>query len=152
MPWRPAQPADLDALHALRRAFCTHLHQAFVDVDDRALLDALLRDDALGRVWALDLNGTLQGYAAVCFCYSLEFRGKYAFLDELYVAEPHRSQGHGRAALDLIADDARARGFAAVRLEVDEWNTRAGEAYKRAAFTDPGRRLLTRWVREARRS
>ncbi len=143
--WRPATPADGDAVHALRRAFCAESHQQWDEATDRSVLQKLLTSPDLGRAWVLDA-GEPAGYAVVGYGFSLEFRGRNAFLDELYVAPPWRGRGSGEAALRVVADACRTAGVRALHLEVDDANRAAAGLYARAGFADHGRRLMTRWI------
>src|SRR5690242_1648322 len=68
----------------------------------RAALMRLLDDPSLGRVWLLlsdDPEQASAGYMVVCFGYSLEFGGRDAFIDELFVVAEHRGRGIGRWAV-----------------------------------------------------
>lgn len=56
-------------------------------------------------------------------------------LDGLCVSPALRGQGVGTALLDAIAAEARRRGFAAIRLDVVDSNTRARALYERRGFT-----------------
>lgn len=55
-------------------------------------------------------------------------------LDGICVAPSARGQGLGSALIETICDEARQRGFAAVRLDVIEANTRAIALYERLGF------------------
>ena len=55
-------------------------------------------------------------------------------LDGLCVQAEMRSLGLGAALLDAIADEARARGYTEVRLDVIDSNWRAVALYKRQGF------------------
>lgn len=55
-------------------------------------------------------------------------------LDGLCVADFAQGQGIGTLLLDAICDEARRRGFPAVRLEVVDSNARAQALYRRQGF------------------
>jgi len=56
-------------------------------------------------------------------------------LDGLCVSPTARGQGVGTALLEAIAAEGRARGFATLRLDVVDSNTRARALYERMGFT-----------------
>jgi ribosomal protein S18 acetylase RimI-like enzyme len=79
--------------------------------------------------------------------YSFEFRGRDAFVDELYIEPEFRRRGLGRRAMEFLEERARALGVNAVHLEVDRGNDAAAELYRRAGYADQGRFLMTKWLR-----
>ena len=90
------------------------------------------------------MGAAVAGYLVVCFGWSLEFQGRDAFVDELYVREAFRGQGLGTRALEVAADLCRASGVRALHLEVERRNTRAQDVYRRAGFVDREYYLMTR--------
>jgi GNAT superfamily N-acetyltransferase len=134
----------MDALLGLRRAFCHHEHLPFDERAARTALDNLLADGSLGRVWLIHRDGTPAGYVVLTFGYSLEFNGRDAFVDELYVEEGHRGKGVGGLALRVAEDTCRAMGVRALHLEVDRENHRARAVYEKAGFEDRNNHLLTK--------
>ena len=100
-----------------------------------------------GGIWMIQSNGEDAGYVAATVASSIEFHGKLAFLDELYIAPEFRSRGLGPAAVEHVAGWARERGFAALRLEVGHENLHAQHVYRRAGFQlQDDRRLMTKWL------
>ena len=142
----PATLADETILAELMREFYAHEGLAF---DAERTLGAVRRmavDPNLGRVWIFRVGGEVAGYIAVTVCYSLEFAGRYALVDELYVREAHRGRGIGARALEAAAEVCRALDVSALRLEVDVGNTRARDLYRRLGFALQERYMMSRRI------
>jgi ribosomal protein S18 acetylase RimI-like enzyme len=58
-----------------------------------------------------------------------------AWLEDLFVAEPARGTGLGRALVDACLERARARGCARIELDVQSDNAPAIALYERMGFT-----------------
>lgn len=71
----------------------------FVEADAREAVSGLIRDDNLGRLWSIQDRGRVIGYLAVTLGFSLEYRGRDAFIDELFVMEEARGKGPGARSL-----------------------------------------------------
>jgi GNAT superfamily N-acetyltransferase len=83
------------------------------------------------------------GYLVICFDYSLEYRGKGAWVDELFVHSSHRGQGIGTQFLELAESASRQYGAQFLHLEVNHGN-KALELYRRRGFVDHQRFLMTK--------
>ena len=143
---RPATAADLETVLALHQAFFAEDGYAFREEESRANLARLLDDPTLGRLWVMDDGGTIAGYILLAFGFSLEFRGRDAFVDELYVAPGHRGKGLGTRALTLAAEACRELGVRALHLEVERYKEGAQALYRRMGFVDHERYLMTKWI------
>ncbi len=88
------------------------------------------------------------GYVALTFGYSLEFHGRDAFVDELFVRAERRGEGAGTAALGFIMDTCPTLGVHALHLEVERVNTAAQALYRLFGFHDHDGYLMTRWMDE----
>ncbi len=86
------------------------------------------------------------GYVVLTFGFSLEFHGRAALLDELYVREQFRGRGAGKASLQWIEAICRREGVHAVRLEVERANTHARAVYRQAGYVAHDRYVLTKWL------
>ena len=86
------------------------------------------------------------GYLILTFGFSLEYGGRDAFIDEFFIATPHRGRGLGKAALEEVARLAPGLGVHAIHLEVADNNHGAESLYSRQGFYRHNRRLMTRWV------
>ena len=90
-----------------------------------------------------DQNDQSVGYGAVCYGFSVEFGGRDAFVDELYVRPSARGRGVGRALLEEMIGHCRAQGIRAVHLEVDDGNDRAAALYERVGFERQASAIMT---------
>jgi diamine N-acetyltransferase len=142
---RPAIPTDLFALTALRREYCPSDGVIFDPERNRDHLTRLLAEPALGALWlAMDGEAPV-GYVCLCTGFSLEF-GRDAFVDELYVRQPYRGQGIGRALLETAISACPTRNIDALHLLVAPDNMRARLMYEQRGFTEEDRRILTLWI------
>lgn len=145
--FRLAGEADLDLVLELMSEFYPLEHLTFDRRVAASAVRQLVDDPTLGGVYLIESDGQTAGYVVMGINFSLEFRGRYAWIDELYVHEPLRGRGIGAATLAFVESVCRDRGLAAVRLEVARANRGAGRLYRRHGFEEYNRDLLTRWIR-----
>ena len=100
-----------------------------------AALQPLLQRGDAGRVWLVELAGAAIGYVVLCFGYSLEFGGRDAFVDEMYLVPEHRGKGIGTKVLKTLIARARELGARALHLEVARDNERARRLYRSMGFS-----------------
>jgi ribosomal protein S18 acetylase RimI-like enzyme len=142
--FREAGPDDVETLLGMLRAFNASQTYPFDEAVARRALIELLGSAALGRVWLIVAAGAPVGYLALTLGHSLEYGGRDAFLDELFVEPGSRRRGLGRAALEFGLAQAAALGVRAVHLEVERGNESARALYRSLGFQDKDRQLLTR--------
>jgi ribosomal protein S18 acetylase RimI-like enzyme len=139
--------ADVDSLLLLMR----HMQsddpwaETFQESWVRRNLAELLADSRYGLIYLARENDIQIAYLVICFDFSLEYRGKGAWIDELFVEPAHRGQGIGTRLLDLAETASREHGAQTLHLEVNHGN-RAIELYRRRAFVDHHRYLMTKWL------
>ncbi len=141
---RLATPLDHARLLPLVRELWQHERMAWDDERTPAALARLLGDPGLGRVWIAEDGAHAVGYLALCFGYSLEFLGRDAFIDELYVDDAFRGRGLGRELIAAAEAACPALGVVALHLEVDHANPRAQALYRQLGFEAHARALLTK--------
>jgi|SRR5579884_2236711 len=147
MKFRSAAHPDIDFLLPLMRDFYEFERLPFDEERSRTLLAQLIENPTLGRLILFEGDSReLLGYTVLGFGFSLEFHGRDAFIDELYVVPSARSQGIGAAALSYAVEVAREAGIQALHLEVDHFNERVHEFYRRMGFKDHDRHLMTIWL------
>jgi ribosomal protein S18 acetylase RimI-like enzyme len=142
--FRRASRTDLETLLSFARAFYAHERIAFDEAKARTAFNLLLADPRLGRVWLILADGAPVGYSVLTFGFSIEYGGRDAILDEVYIQESYRRGGAGSQALRLAEDTCRELGIHALHLEVERSNTAAQKLYRAHGFVDHDRYFMTR--------
>ena len=146
MSWRVAAPADADATLGLMREFYREEALDFDAARQGSALRALLADPALGAVFLLGVSSGAvapAGHMVLTWACSLEFGGRFALLDELFIRPEARGLDRGRRALDIAVEWARENGACAFRLEVARGNARARSLYAGRGLVAQDRDLMT---------
>jgi GNAT superfamily N-acetyltransferase len=142
--YRLATIADLAVLLELVRAFREHEKLPFEATIDCDVLRQILIDPLLGKVWLLLQTNEVIGYLVLTLGYSLEYRGRDAFIDELYICPSHRGQGFGTRILAFAETACCNLGVQALHLEVDFANPDAQRLYRRIGYQRHERFLMTK--------
>jgi GNAT superfamily N-acetyltransferase len=143
-----ADRSNIEAIVNFMREYYTYDHIPFEREAVRSSLERLVNDHSLGRAWVIRYGDDAIGYCVLTLGYSLEFRGRTAFIDELFIKEDYRGMGIGARSLEFLKDTARALGVTALRLEVERKNVDAQQLYKKAGFENQDRNLMTNRIAE----
>jgi len=142
--WIPAGAGDADAIHSLRNQFCQEEEIVFEPAVQKAALERLLKDSSMGEVLVfMQTSGEVGGFLVLTWGFSLEFNGRYALLDELFLAPECRGRGFGQSGIEAAVDWAKSHDDCAVRLEVNHRNAGARKLYERFGFIADGREIFT---------
>jgi GNAT superfamily N-acetyltransferase len=139
--------ADLESVLMLMRKMqeADPWTEPFSETIVRANLAELLQNSAYGVVYLAFDSDQPVAYLVICFDYSLEYRGKGAWIDELFVDASQRGKGIGTRLLDLAEQASREHNARFLHLEVSHGNP-AIELYRRRGFVDHQRYLMTKRV------
>ena len=136
-----AEDKDLQQVLAYVRAY--HEFEGVEDSRDIASsVRPLLGQSPLGRVWLIYSESRPVGYVAICFGYSIEFAGRDAFIDEMFIVPEQRSKGIGKSVLHLVKSQAESLEIRALHLEVARSNERARRLYASVGFKARGQFFL----------
>ncbi len=143
------RPATIDDAQLLR-TFIRELAKFEHELDFCAIEAADLARDGFGvspsfRALLADWDGQPAGYALFFGHYST-WVGRRLFLEDLFVREPFRGRGIGKALLSSVARIAVQENCNGVQWEVLNWNKKAIELYESlgAEFLDRWRPVLLR--------
>jgi GNAT superfamily N-acetyltransferase len=110
----------------------------------RANLESFISNEYLGRIWLIANESAIIGYVVLTFCFSFEFKGRTAFVDELFLNESYRGKGIGGQVLDFVDGHAKELGLKALHLEVERHNEKGKRLYVKKGFKEHERALMTR--------
>jgi len=144
--FKPATDEDIETLIPLVRALYEYDRTPFDPSAHRLTLENLLKNDSYGKVWILQLKRETIGYVVLVFGYSLEFRGRDAIIDELFIIEKYRRRGLGTRVLLFLEDMCRSHEVRALHLEVEHANINAQAFYRKLGFIDHHRYLMTKLI------
>jgi ribosomal protein S18 acetylase RimI-like enzyme len=148
--FRIAARADIDLLVRFMRELYEHDHLPFDEPAAHRALEKMLRDQSFGRVWLVYDGEQAIGYVVLTLGYSLEYHGRDAFIDELYIRESHRGKGIGAQVVQFVEETCRTLEVQALHLEVERANTKAQAFYHKVGFQDHDRYLLTKQMAKRR--
>lgn len=137
---------EIGVVLPLMREFYSQQHMQFDDTVAMAALKKLAGNASLGQMYLIFQGTELAGYFALTFCFSLEFHGKFALLDELYIREGFRRQKLGRSVVEFAERICRELHIKALRLEVGVTNAAAQSLYNAHGFRQEERHLMTKWL------
>lgn len=106
----------------------------------------MLGNNDLGRIYLITSEDDFVGYSVVTFGFSLEYFGRDAIIDEIYVRENFRGKGIGSRLLKFIENLCQEEKIYALHIEVDRINTKAQDLYRRMGYKDHNRYMLTKWL------
>ncbi len=118
-------PGEMDLLREYVEALYAHDEDfdAMVYIEDG--VKSLLRNEVLATAYFIKSGEERIGYAILTNYHSVERGGLTVFIDELYVEEPFRRSGVGKAILGKIMDVARGNGARALSVQAEPYNQAA---------------------------
>ena len=143
--FRPATLSDIEVAVLLMRGMqeVDPWEQPFDENAVRVHLTELIQNPALGVLHLASDDSHPIAYLVLCFDFSLEYQGRCAWIDELYVEDAYRGKDIGTHLLDLAENISRENGARTLHLEVNRGNA-AIEFYRRRGFVDHDRFLMTK--------
>ncbi|MDB5327076.1 MAG: GCN5-related N-acetyltransferase [Phycisphaerales bacterium] len=136
---REGGPADIDVIWALLRKkaeFDRWLGR--LEATPQKLAEALTGPRPLLGVLLAEIDGTAVGFASYYFTYSTYLAKRCVWIDDLYVDEPARNRGVGRALLREMVTLAKREECGRI-----EWVTAAGNEKAIGFYERIGARVRT---------
>lgn len=141
-----AEKADLPAILGLMEIFNSIDGYPFNPSLTGSNLERFTSDPNLGRLWAIWQEERIVGYFALTFGFSFEFKGRDAFLDELFLLPEYRNQGIGQKVLEFVFQEATSLQIKCIHLEVEYHNETAVHLYQKFGFKKHERHMMSKWI------
>jgi len=138
------QISDIDQLLVLIHDFYQYFDYPYAESEKRLTLEELLQTPTAGRIYLIQKDRKIVGYVFLSFYFSIEFGGRTAFIDELFVLPRDRGQGIGSKVINLVEQKCVELTLKAIHLESERTNERATALYLKLGFVDYNRRLMTK--------
>ena len=124
--------------------------QEFYTIDDypidvettKTLFKEFIDNQNLGIAYLIYDGSKIVGYFILSFIFSFEYKGRLAFLDELYIHESARGQGIGSETVMFIKKIAPTFDIKMMYLEVENHNDAAKKLYSSEGFMFHNRKIM----------
>ena len=103
-----------------------------------------MSNQEFGRFWIIYSGDLVAGYVALTFGFSFEYKGRDAFIDELFLKADFRDKGIGRQTMEFLEKQAIELGLGAIHMEVERQNDKAIRLYTKQGYGDFDRNMLTK--------
>ena len=114
-----------------------------IDIEtSKKLFHEFISNENLGQCWLIYFDNKIVGYIILTLVFSFEYKGRLAFLDELYIKEKHRGKGIGKLTIEFIKQQASILNVKIIYLEVENHNQNAQKLYLANDFELHKRKIL----------
>lgn len=140
--FKPLQISDIDTIVVMMQDFYAIDNYPMDVAVAKNLFFDFLENENLGKAWLIYADEELVGYVILTFVFSFEYKGRIAFLDELYLSEIARGKGIGKKTLDFIHEQSILLSLKIIYLEVEGHNEMAQKLYLSKDFEVHNRKLM----------
>ena len=135
---------EIDIILEMMRQFNLIDNYPFDESVTKQNLIEFIGNKNFGRIWLIVCSNDIIGYVVLSFGFSFEYKGKDAFIDELFIEESYIGKGIGSETIKFVSGQAKTLGINTIHLEVETHNVKGNELYYRFGFKGNDRRLLTK--------
>ncbi len=140
--FKPLELSKIDTITQMMQDFYA-IDNYPIDIEvSKKLFQEFITNENFGNAWLIYTNEKIVGYVILTFVFSFEYKGKIAFLDELYIKENFRGKGIGKQTIDFIKKQASNQNIKLIYLEVENHNQNAQKLYLANDFEFHNRKLL----------
>ncbi len=140
--FKPIEVQDIPIVIAMMEEFYA-IDNYPIDADvSRRLMHEFLENESLGKGWLVIKDKEAVGYIILTFVFSFEYKGRIAFLDELFISSNARGLGFGKQAIDFVTEQAEALSVKIIYLEIEGHNTIAQKLYLSKGYAIHNRALM----------
>ncbi|WP_310555595.1 GNAT family N-acetyltransferase [Flavobacterium sp.] len=140
--FKPLQITEIEIITTMMQDFYA-IDNYPIDIQvSKKLFEEFIPNENLGKAYLIYNDSEIIGYAILTFVFSFEYKGKIAFLDELYIKEAFRGKGIGKQTMDFIKTESHKLSLKLLLLEVENHNQNAQKLYLANDFEVHNRKLM----------
>lgn len=142
MNFKPLTKSKIIDLATLMQQFYAIDNYPFDQNTAVKLLEEFIENENLGKAYLIYNENEMVGYVILTFVFSFEYKGKIAFLDELFILPNHQGKGIGKNTLKFIKEKCTEFSIKLIYLEVENHNLNAQKLYLSQDFEIHNRKIL----------
>ena len=127
--------SDVPVVVQMMHDFFAEFNYPFDFAVRKKQVEQVLVERKYGTIYICQMDRQIMGYQFIANTYSFEFGGKIAYLDEYYILPEARQKGVGQYFLQRLQETLKKEAFKSLRLEVENYNTRAVHVYQSNGFS-----------------
>ena len=140
--FKPLETSQIESITLMMQDFYA-IDNYPIDIEvSKKLFQEFLSDENLGKSWLIYDDSEVIGYVILTFIFSFEYKGRIAFIDELYLKDVARGKGIGAKTLEFIKEQIPKLSLKLLYLEVEHHNENAQKLYLANDFEIHNRKLL----------
>ena len=106
------------------------------------LIHQFIKNENLGKAYLIFNNDEIVGYVILTFVFSFEYKGKIAFVDELFIKPNFQGQDIGKKTMAFLKTESIKLSLKLLYLEVENNNIIAQKLYLSQDFTFHDRKIM----------
>lgn len=140
--FKPLEESNIENIIKMMQVFYA-IDNYPIDIEvSKKLFAEFIETENLGKAYLIYIDETIVGYFILTFVFSFEYKGRLAFLDELYISEKVRGQGIGKQTIDFIKSLSKKLHFKMMYLEIENHNFSAQNLYLKNDFEFHHRKIM----------
>ena len=140
--FKPLEESNIENIIKMMQVFYA-IDNYPIDIEvSKKLFAEFIETENLGKAYLIYIDETIVGYFILTFVFSFEYKGRLAFLDELYISESMRGQGIGKQTIDFIKSISKKLHLKMMYLEIENHNFSAQNLYLKNDFDFHNRKIM----------
>lgn len=140
--FKPLEESNIENIIKMMQVFYA-IDNYPIDIKvSKKLFAEFIETENLGKAYLIYIDETIVGYFILTFVFSFEYKGRLAFLDELYISEKVRGQGIGKQTIDFIKSLSKKLHLKMMYLEIENHNFSAQNLYLKNDFEFHHRKIM----------
>ena len=144
--FKTADQFDIEKIVEMMIIFYQHEHLEFNIDKNLKIVDELLNNSNLGKIFLIRSGNETVGYIIITYGFSIEYGGGLALIDELYIKKEFRNKGIGTETLKFVEENCKVSGMETIHLQVKNFNSSAKKLYATLGYEEIDRVFMRKVI------